>query len=231
MKTIGMIGGMSWESSAIYYRLINRAVQDRLGGVHSAKTLMLSFDFEEIAPLQKSGRWLEANARMAAAAASLGRAGADFIIMCCNTMHSATEAIEQEINIPFLHIADPLGAEIKRKGLHRVGLLGSKFTMERDDIVRGRLQQRYGLDLLTPEGDDAAEVSRIIYDELVRGQFPERSRAHYRSSIAQLIARGAEGIVLGCTELPLLVKPEDSSVPVFDTTTLHAEAAVDFGLR
>ena len=230
MKTIGMIGGMSWESSAVYYRLINRAVQDRLGGVASAKALLYSFDFSEIAPMQSAGKWVEANARMAAAASSLERAGADFLIMCCNTMHSGTEAIEQEVRIPFLHIADPLGAEIKRLGMKRVGLLGSSHTMERDDILRGRLEGRYGLDVITPDGDDAREVSRIIYDELVRGKFLESSRAHYRNSIAKLVERGAEGVILGCTELPLLVKPEDSSVPLFDTTTLHATAAVEMAL-
>ena len=230
MKTIGMIGGMSWESSAVYYRLINRAVQDRLGGVHSAKTLLSSFDFGEIAPLQKAGRWTEANARMAGAAVSLEQSGADLVIMCCNTMHSATAAIEQEIRIPFLHIADPLGAEIRRRGLKRVGLLGSQFTMERDDILRGRLADRYGVEIVVPEGDDAKEVSRVIYDELVRGQFLERSRERYRAVIARLVERGAEGVILGCTELPLLVKPEDSSVALFDTTTLHAVAAVDFAL-
>src|SRR5579864_2753350 len=198
MKTIGMIGGMIWESTAVYYRLINRAVQDRLGGVASAKTLLYSFDFSEIAPMQSAGKWVEANARMAAAASSLEGAGADFLIMCCNTMHSGTEAIEQEVRIPFLHIADPLGAEIKRLGLKRVGLLGSSHTMERDDILRGRLVARYGLDVITPDGDDACEVSRIIYEELVRGKFLKSSRAHYRNSIERLVARGAEGVVLGC---------------------------------
>jgi len=230
MKTIGMIGGMSWESSAVYYRLINRAVQDRLGGVHSAKTLLSSFDFGEIAPLQAAGRWTEANALMAAAAVSLEEAGADLVIMCCNTMHSASAAIEQEIRIPFLHIADPLGEEIRRRGMKRVGLVGSQFTMERQDILRGRLAERFGLALLTPAGDAAREVSRVIYEELVRGQFLELSRNTYREVIARLVADGAEGVVLGCTELPLLLKAEDSSVPLFDTTTLHAAAAVDLAL-
>ena len=230
MKTIGMIGGMSWESSAVYYRLINRAVQDHLGGVASAKMLLYSFDFSEIAPLQSAGKWVEANARMAAAASSLERAGADFLIMCCNTMHSGTEAIEQEVRIPFLHIADPLGAEIKRLGMKRVGLVGSAHTMERNEILRGRLASRYGVEVITPDADDAREVSRIIYDELVRGKFLESSRAHYRNSVARLVGRGAEGVVLGCTELPLLVKQEDSTVPLFDTTTLHAMAAADFAL-
>ncbi len=230
MKTIGMIGGMSWESTAVYYRLINRAVQDRVGGVHSAKAVMHSFDFGEIAPMQSSGRWVEANTNMAAVAVALEQAGADFLIMCCNTMHTATAAIEQEVKVPFLHIADPLGAELKKKGIRRVGLLGTTFTMERDDIIRGRVTQKYGIDVLTPSGDDATEVNRIIYDELIRGKFLDSARAHYRASIAALVARGAEGIVLGCTELPLVVKTEDSPVPLFDTTTLHAMAAVDFAL-
>jgi aspartate racemase len=191
---------------------------------------MSSFDFAEIAPLQKAGKWVEANARMAAAAVDLERAGADFIIMCCNTMHSATETIEQEVKVPFLHIADPLGAAIRARGFKRVGLLGSQFTMEHDDIIRGRLSSRYNVEVLTPERDDAEEVSRVIYDELVRGQFLDASRARYREVIARLVARGAEGVVLGCTELPLLVKPEDATVPLFDTTTLHAMAAVEFAL-
>lgn len=230
MKTIGMIGGMSWESSAVYYRLINRAVQDRIGGVASAKVLLYSFDFSEIAPLQSAGKWMQANARMAAAASSLERAGAEFLIMCCNTMHSGTEAIEQEVKIPFLHIADPLGTEIKRLGMKRVGLVGSAHTMNRGDILRDRLTSRYGIEVVTPQDEDAREVSRIIYDELVRGKFLESSRAHYRECIARLTACGAEGVVLGCTELPLLVKAEDSTVPLFDTTTLHATAAVNFAL-
>jgi len=167
---------------------------------------------------------------MAAAAASLEDAGSDFVIMCCNTMHSATAAIEQEIRVPFLHIADPLGEEIRRKGMTRVGLVGSQFTMERDDILRGRLAERFGLTILTPTGDAAREVSRVIYEELVRGQFLETSRSTYREVIARLVADGAEGVVLGCTELPMLLKAEDSTVPLFDTTTLHAVAAVDLAL-
>ena len=227
MKTIGMLGGMSWESSAVYYRLLNREVQTRLGGVASAKTILHSFDFAEIAVLQRDGGWADANRRMAEAAEGLERAGADFVIMCCNTMHCATEAIEKAIRIPFLHIADPLGAAIDRARMRRVALLGSSHTMEQDGILLGRLRNRYGLDVIVPDGGDAAEVSRVIYEELVRGQFLEASRAKYRDVIARLIARGAQGVILGCTELPLLVTPEDSAVPLFDTTTLHAMAAVD----
>ncbi|MEJ0026702.1 MAG: aspartate/glutamate racemase family protein [Rhizomicrobium sp.] len=230
MKTIGMLGGMSWESSAVYYRLLNREVQARVGGVASAKTILHSFDFGEIAVLQRTGAWDDANRRMAEAAQGLERAGADFVIMCCNTMHCATDAIERVVRVPFLHIADPLGAAIDRARMRRVALLGSSHTMEQDGILLGRLKGRYGLDVIVPEGEDAAEVSRVIYDELVRGRFLEASRATYREIIARLVARGAEGVILGCTELPMLVLPEDSAVPLFDTTTLHAMAAVDRAL-
>ncbi|HEY4943634.1 MAG TPA: aspartate/glutamate racemase family protein [Rhizomicrobium sp.] len=230
MKTIGILGGMSWESSAIYYQLLNREVQKRLGGVHSARLLLYSFDFDEMSALQQAGRWDEANALMARVASDLAKAGADFLLIACNTMHCATQEMEKAVRLPLLHIADPLGKAIDRAGLRRVGLLGSRYTMEQDGIIRGRLQARYGVDVITPDGDDAAEVSRVIYEELVRGKFLESSRAAYAGIIARLIARGAQGIVLGCTELPLLVKPEDSAVPLFDTTTLHALAAVDYAL-
>ena len=230
MKTIGMIGGMSWESSTTYYQLINRGVQKRLGGVHSAKFLIYSFDFDEMSALQRSGQWDKANARMAEVAAGLAKGGADFLLIACNTMHSATPEIERAVTIPLLHIADPLGEALERARMRRVGLLGSKFTMENDGIIRGRLQQRYGVDVITPQGADAEEVSRVIYEELVRGKFLDSSRANYRAVIAKLIAQGAQGIILGCTELPLLVKPEYSSVPLFDTTALHTAAAVDMAL-
>lgn len=230
MKTIGMIGGMSWESSTTYYQLINRQVQTRLGGVHSAKFLIYSFDFDEMAALQKAGEWNKANGRMADVAAGLEKGGADFLLIACNTMHSATREIERATRIPLLHIADPLGAAIDRARMTRVGLLGSRFTMEMDGIIRGRLKDRYGVSVVTPDGDDAQEVSRVIYEELVRGKFLETSRAAYRKIIAKLVAAGAQGIILGCTELPLLVKPEDSSVPLFDTTALHTAAAVDMAL-
>ncbi|MEJ0043849.1 MAG: aspartate/glutamate racemase family protein [Rhizomicrobium sp.] len=230
MKTIGILGGMSWESSAVYYQLLNREVQKRLGGVHSAKLLLYSFDFAEMAALQRAGRWGDADALMAAAATSLQKAGADFLVIACNTMHCATATMMRASSLPLLHIADPLGAAIDRAGLRRVGLIGSAYTMEQDGVLKGRLKDRYGLDILTPDGEDAAEASRIIYDELVRGQFLETSRAAYRAIIARLIAAGAQGVILGCTELPLLVKPEDSAVPLFDTTALHALAAVDLAL-
>ncbi|HXC53749.1 MAG TPA: aspartate/glutamate racemase family protein [Rhizomicrobium sp.] len=230
MKTIGIIGGMSWESSAVYYQLLNREVQKRLGGVHSARIVLHSFDFDEMAALQQSGRWDEADVRMADAAAGLARAGAEFLLIACNTMHCSTPAMERAVDLPLLHIADPLGAAIQRAGLRRIGLIGSRHTMEQDGIIRGRLQRRYSLDIVVPEGDDAAEASRVIYEELVRGQFLESSRAACRGIVARLVARGSQGVILGCTELPLLLKPEDAAVPLFDTTALHAMAAVDLAL-
>jgi aspartate racemase len=225
-----MLGGMSWESSAVYYRILNREVQKRLGGVHSAKTLMYSFDFAEMSVLQHSGRMAEANDLMSTVAVHLAKSGADFMMICCNTMHIASAQMEQAAKIPLLHIADPLGAAIKQGGFSRPALLGSEFTMERDDIIRGRLKSRFGIDVITPEGADATEVSRVIYEELVRGQFLEASRKSYREIIARLVAKGADCVILGCTELPLLVMAEDSTVPLFDTTTLHAMAAVDMAL-
>jgi aspartate racemase len=231
MKTIGMLGGMSWESSAVYYRLLNRGVQDRLGGVASARAILHSFDFAEIMALQDSGGWAAADARMAQAAKGLETAGADFVVMCCNTMHCSTEAIEAAIAVPFLHIADPLGEAVGHAGIGRIGLLGSRHTMARCDVLLGRLKERYGLDVLVPEGADFDEVNRVVYEELVRGKFLGASRDFYRGAIARLVARGAQGIILGCTELPLLVKPEDCAVPLFDTTALHAEAAIDFALQ
>ena len=230
MKTIGMLGGMSWESSAVYYRLLNREVQKRLGGIHSAKTLMHSCDFAEMAELQGNGRWDEAHDRMSTVAVNLAKSGADFIIICCNTMHTAAEQMERAARIPLLHIADPLGEAMKKAGVKKPALLGSRHTMERDDVLKGRLRSRFGIEVTVPDGADAAEVNRVIYEECTRGQFLETSRARYREIIARLVAKGADSIILGCTELPLLVQPEDSSVPLFDTTTLHAMAAVDLAL-
>ncbi len=225
-----MIGGMSWESSAIYYRLINQDIQRRLGGMHSAKTLLYSFDFQEIADLQDTNRWDEATRRMNGVGAALAKGGADFLIICCNTMHRRADAVEKAAGIPLLHIADPLGAAIVAQGIKRVGLLGSRHTMDQDSIVKGRLRSKFGLDVLVPEGEDHAEVDRMVYRELVRGQFLENSRRNCSQIIARLVARGAQATILGCTELPLLVKQEDSPAPLFDTTTLHASAAVDLAL-
>jgi len=230
MKTIGMLGGMSWESTQVYYQLLNRDVQARLGGMHSAKALLHSFDFAEIAALQDAGRWDEASRRLEEAGTSLAASGADFLIICCNTMHRMAGAVERAAGIPLLHIADPLGEAIRAQGMTRVGLLGSRHTMEQDDILRGRLRTHYDLEILAPEGADFHAVDRIVYEELVRGRFEEAARAKCRTAIAALVARGAEAVILGCTELPLLVKDEDSAVPLFDTTTLHAKAVVDLAL-
>ncbi len=229
MRTIGLIGGMSWESSAEYYRLINEAVKERLGGLHSARSVMLTVDFAEIEAMQQAGRWDEAGVALAAAAHSLERAGADCLVLCTNTMHKVADAITADLSIPFIHIADATAAAIKAHGLRRIGLLGTRFTME-EAFYKGRLTDQHGLEVLTPEPLDRALVNRVIYEELCLGQVREESRAEYRTIMARLAARGAEGIILGCTEITLLVAQPDSAVPLFDTTRLHALAAVDFAL-
>jgi aspartate racemase len=228
-QVIGLIGGMSWESSAEYYRLVNERVRDRLGGLASARCLMWSFDFAEIEALQQSGDWDAATARMIEAAQRLERGGADFLLICTNTMHRMADAVQAAVGLPLLHIADPTAARIKAAGLRRVGLLGTAFTMEQD-FYKGRLARRHGLEVLVPEDADRATIHRIIYEELVQGRVEPASRAAYRDVIARLVARGAEAVILGCTEIMLLVRAEDSAVPLFDTTTLHAEAAVDRAL-
>jgi aspartate racemase len=230
MQTIGLIGGMSWESSAEYYRIINQEVNRRLGGVHSAQCLMFSVDFEEIKHLQHEGEWDKLADAMKAAALRLERGGADFIVVSTNTMHRLADAITSAVGIPLLHIADPTAGKIKTAGFERVGLLGTAFTMEQD-FYKGRLQQRHGLDVLVPDEDDRRIVHEIIYKELVLGQVKPESRQAYRDIIVRLIERGAQSIILGCTEIMLLVKDEDSTVPLFDTTTIHAIAAVDHALR
>ena len=229
-KTIGMIGGMSWESTVTYYQLVNRAVQARLGGVHSARIVMESYDFGVMAAYQKSGQWDAARAMMEETGVKLARAGADFLMICCNTMHLMAEAVEAASGLPLLHIADPLGAAMAAGGIKRAGLIGSCFTMENGGVIADRLEDRFGIACITPDDAGRARVDRIIYEELVRGQFTEASRAAYREVMARLVERGAQGIILGCTEIPLLVTPEDASVPTFDTTTLHALAAVEMAL-
>ncbi|MCX5578211.1 aspartate/glutamate racemase family protein [Kaistia terrae] len=229
-KVIGLIGGLSWESSAEYYRLINEAVRARLGGLHSARLLMWSFDFAEIEALQHVGRWDEATKRMIDAAQRLERGGADFLMICSNTMHRMADDVQKAIGIPLIHIADPTAERIQASGFSRVGLLGTAFTMEQD-FYKGRLTDRYRLDVLVPDEADRAAVHRIIYEELVRGKVEPQSRQIYRDVMARLIERGAEAIILGCTEIMLLVAAEDSSVPLFDTTTIHAEAAVERSLE
>ncbi len=229
MKTIGLIGGMSWESTVPYYRLINEGIKQRLGGLHSARIILYSVDFHDIEVLQHAGRWDEAGALLAGAAQSLQAAGADFIVLCTNTMHKVAPAIEAAMAIPLLHIADPTAAAVKQSGLRTVGLLGTRFTMEQN-FYRGRLEARHGLKVVIPDGADRDSVHRVIYDELCLGMTRDESRAAYRAIIGRLVAQGAECIILGCTEIGLLVGPTDSPVPVFDTTALHAQSAVDFAL-
>ena len=229
MKRIGLIGGMSWESSAEYYRLVNEAVKEKLGGLHSADCVMVSADFEEIEALQREARWEEAAERMVAAARALQDAGADFVLLCTNTMHKTAAAIQAGISIPFNHIADPTAAAVKAAGLDTIGLLGTRFTME-EDFYTGRLVEKHGLRVILPSAADRAIVHRVIYEELVLGILREESRAQYVRIMADLVARGAQGIILGCTEIGLLVSAPDSTVPLFDTTRLHALAGVDAAL-
>lgn len=228
MKTIGLIGGLSWESSAHYYRLINEGVKARLGGLHSARVLMLSLDFAPIAALQASGDWDVLDMQMADAAKSLTAGGADMLLICANTMHLCAEAVEAATDVPLLHIADPAIAAIRAAGYTRVGLLGTAFTMEKP-FYTGRMAAA-GITAIIPGDADRVSVHRIIYNELVQGVIRDESRAEYRRIIAALIADGAEAIVLGCTEIMLLVDTSDSAVPLFDTLALHVEAAVEMAL-
>ena len=230
MKTIGLIGGMSWESTANYYRDINERVKQRLGGLHSARILLYSVDFQEIERLQHQGRWDEAGEQLEDIARRLEGAGADVVALCTNTMHKVAPAIEAALRVPFLHIADPTAQAVKQAGIGRIGLLGTRFTME-EDFYRGRLVERHGLDVIVPDPAERETVHRVIYDELCLGKVEERSRKAYRDIIAHLVERGAEGVILGCTEIAMLVSPADSPVPLFDTTQLHAVSAVDFALQ
>ena len=225
MQLLGLIGGMSWESSAQYYRLINEGYRAARGPAASAPCLLWSFDFAHIEALQRAGDWSELTALMEDAGRRLVRAGADGLIICTNTMHLMAEAVEQAAGVPLLHIADPTGAAIRAAGLNKVGLLGTAFTMEQA-FYRERLAQRHGLEVIVPDAGDRALVHGVIYDELIAGVVSEASRAAYRAVITRLVARGAQAVILGCTEIMLLVRAEDSTVPLFDTTSLHAEAAV-----
>ena len=229
MKTIGMIGGMSWESSAVYYRIINREVQRRLGGVHSAKALLWSFDLAEIEALQAAGDWKGAAQRMREAALALARGGADFLIICCNTMHILAEAVEDASGLPLLSIATPLGAAIHARDFRKVGVLGTRYTMAAD-FLRSPLVRDHSIEIITPGEDDAQETHRLIYEELSQGKFLDSSAGFLRAAIQRMADRGVEGVILGCTELSLLVNPADSEIPLFDTTELHALAAVDRAL-
>lgn len=230
MKTIGLIGGMSWESSIEYYRIINEEARRKLGGLHSAKSVMVSVDFDAIEQLQHAGEWAALTEQMVSAAQQLERGGADFVVLCTNTMHKTAAAIQNSINIPFLHIADATAARIQAYKIGKIGLLGTKFTMEHD-FYKGRLEEKFGLEVFVPAEADRQIVHDIIYNELCLGEVRDSSRLEYRRIMADLEAQGAQGIILGCTEITLLVDPEDSSVPQFDTTFIHAETAVSWALR
>ncbi|MDU4435118.1 MAG: aspartate/glutamate racemase [Pluralibacter gergoviae] len=229
MKTIGLLGGMSWESTIPYYRLINEGIKQRLGGLHSAKILLHSVDFHEIEACQASGEWDKAGEILARAAADLERIGADGIVLCTNTMHKVAAPIEARCRVPFLHIADATGRAIEKQALRNVALLGTRYTMEQD-FYRGRLEQQFGINSLIPDADDRARINQIIFDELCLGTFSATSRDYYLQVIARLAARGAEGVIFGCTEIGLLVPAEMSPLPVFDTAALHAADSVDFML-
>ena len=229
MRTIGLIGGMSWESSAEYYRIVNETVKARLGGLHSAQVLLYSVDFAAIEELQHAGEWDRAADILVDAARRLERGGADFIVLCTNTMHKVADQIAGAVAIPFVHIADPTAAQIKAAGFTTIGLLGTRFTMEQD-FYRGRLTGQHGLAVLVPDDADRAVIHRVIYDELCLGTIRDDSRDAYRAIMARLVAQGAQAIILGCTEIMLLVGDGDATVPLFDTTRLHAETAAALAL-
>jgi aspartate racemase len=229
MKTIGMIGGMSWESSIEYYRIINETVRAKRGGLHSAKSIMYSVEFAEIEALQHQNRWDEAAAILIQAARSLEKGGADFVIICTNTMHKLYDIIQSKIKLPMLHIADATAEEIMARDMHKIALLGTRFTME-ENFYKGRLINNYGLEVMVPSGAEMDTIHRVIYDELCAGKIISSSKQQYVKIIDRLVAAGAEGIILGCTEIGLLVKSQDSPVPLFDTTQIHARAAVDYAL-
>lgn len=230
MKTIGLIGGMSWESSIEYYRIINEAARARLGGLHSAKSLMITVDFAEIETLQHEDRWDEAARILIRCAHDLEKGGADFIVLCTNTMHKLADQLSANVNIPFLHIADATAEKVRAAGIQHIGLLGTRFTMEHD-FYKGRLIHNYGLDVLVPNQEDRDVIHRVIYDELVQGRILDSSRSEYGRIMANLAEQGAQGIILGCTEIELLVSQADSPLPLFPTTTIHALAAVEYALQ
>ena len=229
MRMIGLIGGMSWESSAEYYRLLNQGVRDQRGPTASARCLLWSFDFSEIEELQHKGDWDGLTALMVDAARRLEAGGAELLLICTNTMHRMAHAVQAAVSVPLLHIADPTAERVKAAGFRKVGLLGTAFTMEQE-FYKGRLGEQHGLSIIVPGDKDRATVHRIIYEELVAGKVIPESRDAYRGIIARLVKDGAEAVILGCTEIMLLVRPEDSPVPIFDTTAIHAQAAVDISL-
>ncbi len=230
MKTIGLIGGMSWESSKVYYELLNKLAKEKLGGFHSCKCIMYSVDFAEVEALQMAENWDALDAMMAEAAIMLETAGADLVVLCTNTMHLCSDAIINSINIPFLHIAEATGEVIQSKGLKKIGLLGTKFTMEKD-FYKSTLKEKFGLDTIIPSPADMEIVHNIIYQELVKGEIKSDSREKVISIIKKLKNYGAEGVILGCTELPLLIPENDVSIPIFDTTKIHAEKALAWAIN
>jgi aspartate racemase len=230
MKTIGLLGGMSWESSLEYYRLINQLVRERLGGSHSARIAMVSLDFAEIEQLQMEGDWEGAARIMISSARQIEAAGAELLLICTNTMHLMADEVQAAVHIPLLHIADATARAVISQGVKKVGLLGTSFTMEKD-FYRGRLEKMFGLKVLVPDQEGRELVHRVIYDELVLGLIRQESRTAYRQVIQSLVDRGAQGIILGCTEIGLLIKQADLAVPLFDTTEIHARAAVEAALE
>jgi aspartate racemase len=230
MKTIGLIGGMSWESTATYYRILNETVKERLGGLHSARIILHSVDFAEVERLQRQQGWQAAGAMLAQIATALESAGADFLVLCTNTMHKEAETIESAVDIPLLHIADATADAVVAAGHRCVGLLGTRFTMEQS-FYTGRLEQRHGLQVLVPTPSERETIHRVIYEELCLGRIVPESRAQFRAIIAGLVTAGAQAVILGCTEISLLVEAEDSAVPLFDTTWIHAQSAAERALR
>ncbi|PVZ81960.1 aspartate racemase [Serratia sp. S1B] len=229
MKVLGLLGGMSWESTIPYYRMINEQVKTQLGGLHSAKIVLYSVDFQEVERLQHQGDWDGAGRLLASAASALRAAGAEAIVICTNTMHKVADAVERASGLPLIHIADATAEQVRQQGIHRIGLLGTRFTMEQD-FYRGRLQDKFGLEVITPAAADREIIHRIIYQELCLGKSLAPSRAEYRRIMSELEQQGAEGIIFGCTEISLLVGAEDATVPVFDTTAIHAYAAARYAL-
>ncbi|WP_342535520.1 aspartate/glutamate racemase family protein [Lysinibacillus sp. FSL K6-1151] len=229
MKTIGLIGGMSWESSAAYYRLMNEQVKQRLGGLHSAKCILYSVDFQQIEHFQAKGEWDKAGNVLAQAAQSLERAGADFVIICTNTMHKVIDIIEAAITIPILHIADATARQIKEAGLQKIALLGTKYTMEQA-FYKARVEG-FGIEVIVPDSHERMEVNRIIYEELCLGIIKQDAKTYYIQVVEELVQAGAQGVILGCTEIGLLIQQEDISVPVFDTAAIHAHTAVSMAIQ
>ncbi len=230
MKTIGLIGGMSWESSLEYYRILNETVKEKLGGMHSAKSLMYSVDFEDVEKLQYKGDWEKLTELMVEAARNLEAGGADLVIICTNTMHKMAEEVQAGVKIPLLHIADASAEKIMERGIKTVGLLGTKFTME-EDFYKGKLIEEFGIDVVIPSEEERQVVHDVIYNELCLGKVTPASKEKFKKIIQNLVSKGAEGVILGCTEIPLLIKQQDVEIPLFDTTEIHAKAAVEYALR